>query len=76
MIVSMIAAAMMFCPTPHLIDKSGEAWNETDASSLKELAHDGCAKHNPKEPCLYELVKISHDEYSATCGPEQKRKVK
>jgi hypothetical protein len=72
MIIPLVAGAL-FCATPALDNKT-DTWTQQDQSALLEVQKGGCKQYNPKEPCLYVFTKNKDNTYTATCGPEQRRK--
>lgn len=71
MIAPLIAGAL-FCATPKLANKT-ETWTQQDQEALLSVQKDGCKQRNANEPCLYIFIKNSEGNYTAACGPEQRR---
>lgn len=74
MIAPLIAAGSLYCMTPKLKDDTATKWTETDQAALLEVQKEGCKKADPEQPCLYVFIKLGENEYTAVCGPMQKRK--
>jgi hypothetical protein len=73
MITPFLAAAVLYCPTPELIDKTNTSLTEYDHKVLVMVNKEGCAKYNPEEPCLRQFIKTGDDSYTLVCGPKVER---
>lgn len=72
--IAPLFAGALFCMTPKVKDDTATKWTQTDQATLLEIQKEGCRKHNAQEPCLVTFIKLGENEYTAVCGPEQRRK--
>lgn len=72
--IAPLFAGALFCASPKLKDETHTPWTQTDQATLLEAQKEGCKRNNPQTPCLYVFVKLGENEYTAVCGPEQRRK--
>lgn len=74
MIAPLIVAGSLYCASPKLKDDTKTEWTQEDQETLMAVQKEGCKKRDPEQPCLYVFVKLGQSEYTAMCGPMQRRK--
>ena len=67
-------AGLLLCPMFKFIDNSHTEWVKKDQIALKTSINGGCAKYNPKMPCVYKFEKLRTGSYLVSCGPETSTK--
>ena len=72
MIAPLIAGAL-FCASPKLDNKT-DKWVQQDQEALLSVQKEGCKQRDANEPCLYIFIKNAEGDYTAACGPKQRRK--